>query len=298
MNTTYKDITLNFLRKLFKATPTPTADGAFSPSPLAIKLGTSSTTDYDGGAYSDPYKGEKKRVLMICTEERNMTMANGKKFSTGNHPVEMGLPMLHLINAGFEFDIVTPTGAPVAIEMWAMPTDDLDVKKLYIDYGDAFAKPGSLADFVANDMTDDAPYAAVYIPGGHGAMLGLPDNADVGKVLHWAYDRDLYTLALCHGPAALLAANNDDGFLYDGYKMTVFPDAVDKQTPMIGYLPGPMPWWVCQKLNALGVDTINKKADNSVHVDRHLVTGASPKAANDFGRLSATTLLAAAKAMS
>lgn len=279
------------IKKLLGIAPTPTADGAFSPSPLAIKLGTSSTTDYDGGAYAKPYAGAKNRVLMICTEQRNMTMANGKKFSTGNHPVEMGLPMLHLMNAGFEIDVVTPTGAPVAIEAWAMPADDADIKKLYRDFDAAFATPGSLADFVANDMEEATQYAAIFIPGGHGAMLGLPESADVGKVLHWAHDTGLHTLALCHGPAALLAAKSDAGFLYDGYKITVFPDAVDKQTPMIGYLPGPMPWWVCEKLTALGVEIINKKADNSVHVDRRLVTGASPKASNDFGRLAAQTLL-------
>ncbi len=228
---------------------------------------------------------------MICTEERNMTMANGKKFSTGNHPVEMGLPMLHLINAGFEIDIVTPTGAPVAIEEWAMPADDADIKGLYRDYAEAFANPGSLAEFVANKMEKAGSYAAVYIPGGHGAMLGLPDNADVGKVLHWAHEQEMFTLALCHGPAALLAAKTDEGFLYDGYKMTVFPDAVDKQTPTIGYLPGPMPWWVGEKLTALGAQITNTKADASCHVDRRLVTGASPKAANAFGRLAAETLL-------
>ncbi len=282
---------MGLLRKLFRAQPTPTADGAFSPSPLAIKLGTSSTTDYDGGAYAQTYAGTQNRVLMVCTEQRNMTMANGQKFSTGNHPVEMGLPMLHLINAGFEIDVVTPTGAPVAIEMWAMPADDADIQKLFRDFDGAFQKPGSLTDFVANDMTNDSKYAAVFIPGGHGAMLGLPDNADFGKVLHWAHNAGLHTLALCHGPAALLAAKNDAGFLYDGYKITAFPDAVDRQTPMIGYLPGPMPWWVCERLNALGVETINKKADNSTHVDRRLVTGASPQAANTFGRLAATTLL-------
>ena len=284
---------MKFLSKLFRATPTPTSDGAFCPSPLAIKLGTSSKTDYDGGAYANPNIGGKSRVLMICTEKRNMTMANGKKFSTGNHPVEMGLPMLHLMNAGFEIDIVTPTGAPVAIEMWAMPTDDADVQQLYRDYADAFEKPGSLADFVVNDMTDEAPYAAVYIPGGHGAMLGVPNNADVGKVLHWAHDRNLYTLALCHGPVALLAAKNDEVFLYAGYKMTVFPDSVDKQTPRIGYLPGLMPWWVCEKLSALGAEIINTKADNSCQVDRRLISGASPKAANDFGRLGSSPVVAA-----
>ena len=38
---------MNPIRKLLGAAPKPTNDGAFSPSPLAIKLGTSATTDYD-----------------------------------------------------------------------------------------------------------------------------------------------------------------------------------------------------------------------------------------------------------
>lgn len=285
---------MSILRKLFRAAPTPTDDGAFGPSPLALKLATSSTTNYDGGAYPKPVQGDKRRVLMVCTEERNMVMANGKKFSTGNHPVEMALPMLHLLSAGFDVDIVTPTGAAAKIEMWAMPDGDEDVKKLYRDFADAFKNPGSLADFVANSMKDDSPYAAVYLPGGHGAMLGLPDNADLGKLLHWAHDQNLYTLALCHGPAALLAANDGSDFIYDGYKIAAFPDAVDKQTPMIGYMPGHMPWKFGDKLNALGVTIINTKADNSCFLDRRLITGASPKAANDFGRLATKTLLNAA----
>ena len=93
--------------------PTKTANGTYSPSPLALKLATSATTNFDSTTYENKYTGNKK-VLMICTEERNMTMANGKKFSTGNHPVEMLLPVLHLKNAGFDVDVVTPTGKPVA----------------------------------------------------------------------------------------------------------------------------------------------------------------------------------------
>ncbi|MGR3815177.1 MAG: glyoxalase III HchA [Cognatishimia activa] len=282
---------MSFLRNLFKAAPTPTEDGAFQPSPFALKLATASKTDYDGGAYANSYRGGDKRVLMVCTEERNMTMANGKKFSTGNHPVEMGLPMLHLLAAGFQIDIVTPTGAPAVIEDWAMPREDEAVMKLYRDYADAFANPGSLADFVANSMTDDTPYVAIYLPGGHGAMLGLPENEHLGKLLLWAHKRDLFTLAICHGPAALLAAGDGPSFIYNGYKIAAFPDAVDKQTPMIGYMPGHMPWKFGEKLNALGVEIINSKADATCHIDRRLISGASPKAANAFGRLAAKTLL-------
>lgn len=286
---------MSILRKLFGAAPKPTEDGAFSPSALALKLATSSKTDYDGGVYPKPYQGEPRRVLMVCTEERNMVMANGKKFSTGNHPVEMGLPMLHLLSAGFEIDVVTPTGAPAKIEMWAMPEGDEAVMQLYRDFADAFENPGSLADFVANSMTVESPYVAVYLPGGHGAMLGLPDNADLGKLLRWAHEKDLHTLSICHGPAALLAADDGSEFIYSGYKIAAFPDSVDKQTPMIGYMPGHMPWKLGEKLNALGVTIVNTKADNSCHVDRRLITGASPKAANDFGRLAANTLLGASR---
>ena len=282
---------MSFFRKLIGAAPTPTADGAFEPSPLALKLATSPTTDFDGGIYDAPCAGKNHRVLMVCTEERDMVMANGKRFSTGNHPVEMGLPMLHLLNAGFEVDVVTPTGAPAKIEMWAMPVSDTDVMKLYRDYAQTFEKPGSLADFVANSMTPDSPYVAIYIPGGHGAMLGLPENKDLGSLLNWAHDRGMFTLGICHGLAALLAAQDGNKCIYDGYEIAAFPDAVDKQTPMIGYMPGHMPWRFGEKLNALGVTIVNKTADDTCVVYRRLISGASPKAANAFGRLAATSLL-------
>jgi molecular chaperone Hsp31 and glyoxalase 3 len=41
----------------------------------------------------------------------------------------------------------------------------------------------------------------------------------------------------------------------------------------------------------LGVTIINEEADNTVHKDRKLITGASPLAANAFGKLAATELL-------
>ena len=273
--------------------PTSTEDGAYIPSPLALRLATSSTTDFDNTIYENPHKGNKK-VLMVCTEERNMTMANGEKFSTGNHPVEMMLPILHLKNAGFDVDVVTPTGEPVKIEMWAMTGEDKYIKAVYSELKTKFENPGSLSDFVQNTMSDSTDYVAVFIPGGHGAMLGLPENRDLNKVLHWSHDNDMHMLAICHGPAALLAAslgNDKDPFIYKGYKIASFPDAVDAQGPMIGYTPGAMPWIYGERLNKLGVTIINEAADNTVYIDRKLISGASPLAANAFGKLAATELL-------
>ncbi len=286
-------ILLAFVVLYFTTRPTETEDGSYIPSPLALKLATSPTTNFDNTVYENKYIGNKK-VLMICTEQKNMTMANGKKFSTGNHPVEIFLPVLHLINAGFDVDVVTPNGKPVVIERWAIPQDDAHVKTIYTEFKKKFENPGNLSDFVANSMNESSDYAAIFIPGGHGAMLGLPENEDVNKLIKWSHNNDMFTLAICHGPAALLAAgldSNKDNYIYKGYKIASFPDAADEQGPMIGYTPGHMPYKYGEKLNNLGVTIINEEADNTVHKDRKLITGASPFAANDFGKLAATELL-------
>ena len=272
---------------------TETADGTYIPSPLALKMATSPTTDFDNSVYENPHTGNK-RVLMVMTEERNMTMANGKKFSTGNHPVVMMLPALHLRNAGFEVDVVTPTGKSGKVEMWAMPKEDKHIQEFYAEFKHKIENPGKLSDFARNSLTDSTDYIAVFIPGGHGAMLGLPENEDLNKVIQWTHKNDLHMLAICHGPAALLAAGKDgnkDSYVYNGYKIASFPDAVDEQGPMIGYTPGAMPWIYGKRLNDLGVTIINEKADATCHVDRKLITGASPTAANKFGKLAAEALL-------
>ena len=279
------------LKKLFGLAPKLESDGSYSPSKLALKLATSDTTDFEPVTYTQ-YQGERSKVLVIFTEQKNMEMQNGKLFSTGNHPVESLLPMLHLKNAGFDFDIVTPTGKPVVLEMWAFPHQDQHVEAIYQAYKTQFEQPKSLQDFARSGFPDDGSYAAVFIPGGHGSMLGIPDNQAVNEVLRWAHDQDLITMTLCHGPGSLLATTlNEQEFLYAGYNMAVFPDSVDNMTPMLGYLPGKMTWKLGETLKDLGVKLVNTKADDTVCVDRNLITGAAPQAANALGKRAVEVLL-------
>ena len=279
------------LKSLLGIAPQQEPDGSFSPSKVALKLSTSDVSDFEPVSY-DPYQGERSKILVIFTEQKNMTMQNGKEFSTGNHPVETLLPMLHLRNAGFEFEIATPTGKPVVFEMWAMPRGDREVMGIYEELKSSFESPTPLVDVVDRFQGKVGSYAAVFVPGGHGAMLGIPEDPNVGKLLRQAHDNDLFTISLCHGPGSFLAtALEGHEFLYSGYNMAAFPDSVDKMTPMIGYMPGHMPWRLEEKLTELGAKVVNKKADNTCCVDRHLITGASPLAANELGKLAVTTLL-------
>jgi molecular chaperone Hsp31 and glyoxalase 3 len=279
------------LKTLLGIAPKLELDGSYSPSKLALKLATSDTTDFENTSYTK-YQGKKSKILIIFTEHKNMKMQNGKLFSTGNHPVEALVPMLHLRNAGFEFEIATSTGKPAILEMWAFPKKDEQVKAIYDEYKSQLEKPINLQTFIENKSLDSQAYAAVFVPGGHGAMLGIPEDENVGKVLHWAYKNDIFMITLCHGPAALLTTMlNDQKFLYEGYDMAVFPDAIDKQTPMIGYLPGKMPWGLSEKLHSLGANLKNTKSDDTVCLDRKLITGASPLASDALGKLAAETLL-------
>ncbi len=284
-------VALIFLAIYLMSRPTLEADGSYSPSNLALNLATVSITDFEDIPYAK-YQGERSKILVIFTEHKNLEMKNGKMFSTGNHPVEALVPMLHLKNAGFDFEIATPTGKPVVFEMWAFPNEDENVKAIYDKYKRNFEQPKKLTDFITNSFANDSSYAAVFIPGGHGVMNGIPEDKNVSKVLNWAHQSDLFTITLCHGPGALLSTSLDNQkFLYDGYKMAVFPDAVDEMTPMIGYLPGHMTLGVSERLKNLGATIVNAESDNTVCVDRKLITGASPLASNELGKLAAKTLL-------
>ena len=279
------------IKKLLGLAPQLESDGSYSPSKVALKMGTSSKTDFENVNYQK-YEGTRSKILVIFTEHKNLKMKNGKLFSTGNHPVEALLPMLHLRNAGFEFEIATPTGNPVVFEMWAFPNEDVNVNSIYKELKNNFDNPISLSDFINSSFNKSNSYAAVFVPGGHGAMIGIPEDENVGKILHWAHDSGLFTISLCHGPGSFLATKlNNRQFLYKGYNMAVFPDSVDNQTPIFGYLPGKMPYGLSETLKNLGVNLMNKKMDKTVCVDRKLITGSSPLASNNLGVLAANTLL-------
>lgn len=279
-------------------TPDLAEDNAFFPSPYSLSQYTAPKTDYDGTIYSTPYAGNKK-VLMIATDERYIQMQNGKFFSTGNHPVEMLLPMFHLDNAGFEIDIATLSGNPAKLEMWAMPKQEQVVLDTFQKYTDKLKNPLKLADILENVIGENSPYAAVFIPGGHGVLAKIPHSLEVKKVLKWAVEQDKFIITLCHGPASLLAAavgEQPENYIFKGYQICVFPDSLDKGANIdIGYMPGALPWLVGEKLEKLGVEILNKGITGQCHRDRKLLTGDSPLASNNLGKLAAETLLAEVK---
>lgn len=266
---------------------------AYFPSDYSLSIYSSPVTNFDGFKFDKSYSGGKYKVLMIATDERYLQMANNKYFSTGNHPVETLLPMLHIDGAGFEIDIATLSGNSVKLEMWAMPEKDESVMNFYNKYLNKFENPLKLDTILDQVTAEDSPYLGVFIPGGHGALINLPESKEVKDVLKWALNNDKKIITLCHGPAALLAGAIDEKeFLFKGYEMTVFPDSIDEGANQeIGYMPGKLKWLLAEKLESLGVKILNEAISGQVHIDRNLITGDSPLAANNLGIVVADELL-------
>lgn len=267
---------------------------AYFPSEYSLSVYTSPKTDFDGFKFKKAYEGGKYKVLMVASDERYVQMKNGKLFSTGNHPVETLLPMLHIHHAGFEIDVATLSGNSVKLEMWAMPNEDKNVMDIYEKYFPKLENPLKLSDILKKVTAEDSPYLAVFFPGGHGALVNLPESRDVKELLKWAMKKDRKIVTLCHGPAALLAGSIDENkFLFDGYEMTVFPDSLDEGANQeIGYMPGKLKWLLAERLEKLGVKIINTGITGEVCKDRNVLTGDSPLAANNLGILTADELLA------
>ncbi len=92
--------------------------------------------------------------------------------------------MYHLDKASFSFDVATLSGNPVKFELWAMPSKDKEVIELFTKYRDQFKRPLRHADaFINKALGDDSDCIGVFIPGGHGALIGLLESEDIKYVL-------------------------------------------------------------------------------------------------------------------
>ncbi len=270
--------------------PDPAEDNAFFPSPYSLGQFTAPKSNLSGADYPNAYTGGRWKILVIGADERYLLTDNGTMFSTGNHPIETLLPMYHMDKAGFEFDIATTSGNPVKFEWWAFPSEDAEIKGLFTKYRDQIKQPLKLAD-VVDALGPDSDYIGVFIPGGHGALIGLPESEDVRAALEWAQANDKFVISLCHGPAAFLAVGEESD-LFRGYQICAFPDTLDAQTPDIGYMPGHLTWKFGEELTKLGFEILNKDISGAVHKDRKMLTGDSPLAGNALGLLAAGELLA------
>ncbi|GGJ69739.1 type 1 glutamine amidotransferase domain-containing protein [Deinococcus aquiradiocola] len=239
-----------------------------------------------------------KNILVILSSETQLPLKDGKTHATGFYLNEFGVPAHRLVQEGYTLTVATPRGNRPAMDAGS---DVKDFFKSEEEHQSIKAFVTDLLDRGVVKLSDAAAdlskFDAVFLPGGHAPMIELMRDADLGRVLEHFHARSLPTALICHAPAALLAAQPDaadfqaalqrgetpasKGFLYDGYKVTVFANT-EEQDAEKGF-EAPMQYYPADALNAAGALVLNgDKYSSHVVRDRELITGQNPMSDEEF----------------
>ena len=224
-----------------------------------------------------------KSILMVVSAADSLTMRDGSDHPTGYWAEELVVSHRTLLDAGHTVHIATPGGKKPTVDEVSLAAesaggqDHADSFRRYIDSLDAeLSNPLVLAD------VDASAYDAVVMPGGHGPMADLYQDADLGRLLTAVNTAGKIIAPFCHGPAGLLSATDDDGaFSFAGRRLTVFTNEEE-----LGGGTGPnTPWFVEDVLKEKGAAVENGAAWTS-HVvrDGNLITGQNPQSSEDVAK--------------
>ncbi|TDF84489.1 type 1 glutamine amidotransferase domain-containing protein [Pseudomonas sp. H9] len=238
----------------------------------------------------------KGEVLVLLSSEQQLPLKDGKQYPTGFYLNEFGVPADQLLKAGYSLVLVTPKGNKPSV-------DQRSIDPMYFA-GDAAEMqrirtlveglPGindslSLSEVLDSDLDR---YAGLLIPGGHAPLIDLANNPQVGALLRHFHQAGKPTAAICHGPIALLSAQDDpvsyqtalrrgetpaaSNWIYQGYRMTIFADPEEQvfeqslNGDRILYYPANA------MAGAGGAMSYAQAWAPNVVVDRELITGQNP----------------------
>jgi putative intracellular protease/amidase len=224
------------------------------------------------------------RVLIAVTGVDYWTLADGSQSPAGYWPEELSTPHRVFADAGLDITIATPGGvAPTATEAGFAPE---------LFGGDA-AVPQAIREHLASLAALDAPekledadaadYDLVFVPGGWGPMEDLAVSESFGALVRSFTAAGKPVAAVCHGPAALLPARDDDGgWLFAGRRVTGFSNAEEHA---VGTAPLAK-WLVEDRLRAEGGDYSAAEGEWGDHVvvDGNLYTGQNPASSESLAK--------------
>ncbi|AZB44952.1 type 1 glutamine amidotransferase domain-containing protein [Bacillus sp. FJAT-42376] len=205
---------------------------------------------------------EMKKILMVLTNSSQIDQDH----ETGLWLGEFAEPYNEFVNNGFQVTAASPKGGRIPIDpnsVEGTPPDEWD---------DAIAMLQNTEVLSALNPQD---YNGIFLPGGHGTMFDLPEDAALQKALVHFAENNKVIGAVCHGPAGFVGTKLSNGkWLVDGVSMTGFTNEEEQQTG----LDSLMPFLLESKLREQGAQ-FEKAAAYSDHVvaDTRFVTGQNPQ---------------------
>jgi putative intracellular protease/amidase len=258
---------------------------------LAIMLSISMTTSAVAQSHG--------KVLVVMSGGHLLDLKEGKVYATGYYLNELYTPLAALIEAGYTPVYANPNGDTPSMDASSNNSKFFggdDAKRMqalrFINDQAALRHPTKLAGLVGHTQS----YVGVFVPGGHAPMVDLIKDKNLGAILKSFHDTGRTTALICHGPMALLSAMPETerydhalvagdtsalgglahGWVYAGYKMTVFSKAEEQQIEL-PQLDGYIQAYNDEALAAAGATIANAAPwQANVVEDRELITGQQP----------------------
>jgi putative intracellular protease/amidase len=243
----------------------------------------------------------KGKVLVLVSSGRGLPLKEGKVYKgAGYYLNELTVPVRALMKEGYEITFANPKGNAPQVDVHSEVADFFggDAAKLqdYMLFRDGLTglrDPKRIADVIASGLDQ---YDAVFVPGGHGPMIDLLDDPNAGIVMRHFHKTSKPTAVLCHGPISLLSAlpnstefvaalaagdtagaqKKAEGWIYAGYKMTIFSTAEEQQREPLE-IGGKVLFYPDFALRAAGGDvSVLPPWSSYVLQDRELISGQNP----------------------
>ncbi|RNC85553.1 MAG: type 1 glutamine amidotransferase domain-containing protein [Balneola sp.] len=250
-------------------------------------------------------------ILVIISEVSEMKLKGGYDYQTGFYLNELMEPVKIFLDAGYTVTFATPTGlAPTLDPVSDTPDHFLDTSQENYNAHRALFNRLMLTDkehspvvsFARIDQIGIENFDAIFVPGGHAPLGDLVANEYLSKFLNHFHAESKPTGLVCHGPVALLSAlpnskefevemragkkaKPGEGWIYEGYKMTVFSNSEETIATRY-YLGGDeLFYWPEDALTNAGGDYSKGEQDWAPHlvIDRELITGQNNKSSTAVG---------------
>lgn len=211
-------------------------------------------------------------VLFVVTAATKWTLNDGSSHPTGYWGEELAEPHRIFSERGFEITLATPGGVAPTLDMGSVrfPTPKTRRVRAYLET----IEPQLAAPLPLEDV-DQSKYDIVFYPGGHGPMEDLATDETSGRLLTERLHSGRPLALLCHAPAAMFAAREEDGsWPFAGYRVTALTNLEERTNPASRKAK----WLLETRLKEEGADFVHARIPLTpfVAVDRNLYTGQNP----------------------
>ncbi len=241
------------------------------------------------------------KVLVLVSSGHGLPLKDGKVYAgAGYYLNELTVPVRTLMKEGYEITFANPKGNTPQMDVNSAIAQFFggDEARLqdYLAFRDSLTgleHPTRISDVIASGIDQ---YSAVFVPGGHGPMMDLLDDPDAGAVMRYFHEASKPTAVLCHGPISLLSAlpasrefvaalavgdmnaarAKAQGWIYSGYKMTIFSTAEEQQREPLE-IGGKVLFYPDFALRTAGADvSVAAPWKSYVLQDREVISGQNP----------------------